>query len=134
MPIQCIFLSLLVLGIFAFSGCDSTENDVGVAGNYEANQFTVQIEGEAVDVLSAGGFIEMTLRESGAVSGRLFIPEALTAGEENDFSLEGTYTISGDVVTFDHEADTFIRDVEWVFGNGTLRTETDGITVVLQRQ
>lgn len=134
MPIQRFFPALLVLGVFAFSGCDSTEDDVGVAGNYEATQFTAQIEGETVDVLSAGGFIEITLHEGGTVSGRLFVPEVLAAGEENDFSLDGTYTISGDVVTFDHEADTFIRDVEWVLGNGMLRTETDRITVVLQRQ
>ena len=76
----------------------------------------------------------MTLRDSGGVSGRLFIPESLAAGEENDFPLDGTYTISGDVVTFDQEADTFIRDLEWSFDNGTLRTETSEISVVLQRQ
>lgn len=129
-----VLYAILLIGIFAFNGCDSTEDDVGVAGNYEASQFTVQIEGEIVDVLTAGGFIEMTLRDSGGVSGRLFIPESLAAGEENDFPLDGTYTISGDVVTFDQEADTFIRDLEWSFDNGTLRTETSEISVVLQRQ
>lgn len=130
------FFTLLVYS-FASTGCDSAENDGGgerVTGDYETTQFTAEIEGETVDVLGAGGFIEMTLREDETVSGQLFVPETLAGGEENDFSLDGTYTVSGGVVTFDQEADTFIRDVEWTFEGRALRTETEEITVVLQQQ
>jgi hypothetical protein len=117
-------------------GCDSAEDgdENEIAGEYETTLFTAEIEDETVDVLAAGGFIEVTFREDGTVSGRLFVPEALAEGEENDIPFGGTYTVSGSEVTFDHEADTFIRDVEWMFSDGTLRAETDEISVVLRKE
>ena len=132
--IRLMVLAVLLSGV-SVAACDSsTEEERRIAGEYGTVQFTAEIEGETMDVLGAGGFIEMTLREDETVSGRLFIPEALAGDEENDFSLDGTYVVSGDVVTFDHEADTFIRGVEWIFENGTLRTETGEISVVLQQE
>lgn len=129
-----LLLVALLVSPLAFSGCDSTDEDDEIAGAYETTSFTAEIEGETVDVLDAGGFIEMTLGEDGTVSGRLFVPEDLAGGEENDLPFGGTYAVSGNEVTFDHEADTFVRDVVWTYDDGALRTETDELSVVLQKE
>lgn len=82
----------------------------------------------------------MTLQEGGTVDDGLLvvpcsIPEACEADEEGEVEVtfEGTYDVDGDVVTFDHDADTFIRDIEWVYDDGALFTETDDLEVVLEQ-
>jgi hypothetical protein len=128
------FLPAVLFAVLLLAGCDSNETDDEIAGVYETTRFDVTIDGSTIDVLDAGGFIEMTLREDGTASGRLFVPEELAEGEENDIPFGGNYSVSGNTVTFDHEADTFIRDTEWRFDDGTLRAETDELEVVLRKE
>lgn len=45
-------------------------------------------------------------------------------------TLDGTYTLSGTTIDFDHPADTFVRDFLWTYKDGTLSTNEE---VVLQR-
>lgn len=87
-----------------------------------------------MDVLAAGGFIEVALREDGTASGRVFVPAELADGEENDIEFAGTYTVSGNEVSFQHVEDTFIRDVVWTFEGERLRAETDMLSVVLRKE
>jgi len=74
-----------------------------VLGTYETESFMAVIDGENVDVLAEGGFVEMTLRADMTVDGRLFVPEPISGDEgfDTDVDLEGTYSISGNEVTFD---------------------------------
>ena len=55
-------------------------------------------------------------------------------GEDIDEDLAGTWTLAGETVTFDHAADTFIRDVEFIAGRNTLTAEGtfDGEAITLQ--
>jgi hypothetical protein len=47
----------------------------------------------------------------------------------------GTWSQTSDsTVTFDHEADTFIRDTDWHFANDTLRTNNGEVNAVLRKQ
>lgn len=136
--ISPLLLSLLaVLGI-GLAGCDAiedvpaTSNDV--SGRYESTVFEADVDGRTVDVLAAGGALTITLREGGTVSGRLFVPEALAGSEEGDLPFEGTFSVSGDNVRFDHEADTFVRDAVWAYSDGELRTSSGETTVILERE
>lgn len=65
----------------------------------------------------------MVLTPAGATSGTLAVPAAYTeSGTDETFSLVGTYSFNAStrVVTFDHAADTFIRDATWTFENDQL--------------
>ena len=53
-------------------------------------------------------------------------------GVDNDLTFGGTYAVSGQTVTFDHDADTFVRDAAWIY-DGDLRTEQNGIVAVLEK-
>jgi len=35
-------------------------------------------------------------------------------------NLQGTYAITGKTITFEQNADTFVRDMTWTYDNGTL--------------
>lgn len=133
-------VSALTAGLLAIafgtSACDTdtVDEEEQIAGAYQAIEFTLMSGGESIDVLGAGGFIEMVLTEGGTATGRIFVPEEIAGSDGNDVTFAGTYSVSGNLVTFDHEEDTFVRDVTWTFANGTLRAETDDLTVVLLRE
>lgn len=135
---------LLFLLIAGTAGCDlfgdDDEDFDEVAGMWSATTFTLQVEGETHDILEAGGELAMTLNEDGTVDDGILrapcsIPGICPDGEEGDFeeAFEGTFDIEGQTVTFSHAADTFIRDVLWVFDGTTLSTSTAVITAVLER-
>ena len=74
----------------------------------------------------------MTLSPDGTTSGQLFAPGGGEGGEDLEADLDGTWTLSGETVTFDMESDTFVRDVaftatrnrltgEGAFGEATVR-------------
>lgn len=135
-----LFIAGALVGFLSLTGCDSDSGEEltrsDIAGTYGATSFTVEDGDQTVDVLDAGGDLAFTLREDGTASGVLVIPEELNeeGGGNARLLFGGTYALSGNEVTFDHEADTFVRDAVWTFGNGDLRTDTGEITVVLSRQ
>lgn len=126
-------LAALAVSVVLLPACDSQEEDTP-AGLYLTSRFEVEIDGEPTNVLAAGGRLEMVLRTNGTAWGRLVVPAELAEGEETEIEFEGTYSVSDDRVTFDHEADTFIRDVTWTYDSRRLEAQTDEITVVLVRQ
>ena len=126
-------LLILLAGSTALSACDTREEDTPV-GLYEARLFEAEIKGETVNVLAAGGQLEMALRTNGTADGRILVPAELDEGEETEIRFDGTYTVSGERVTFDHEADTFVRDAAWTYDDGRLEAQTGEVTVVLVRQ
>lgn len=87
--------------------------------------FTVTENGVTTDMLEAGASIGVILDRNGVTDGRLLIPG------EIDARLYGSWTLEDGVVRFSHEADTFVRDMEFRAENGRLVGEAvfDGVTI-----
>ena len=144
-----LFLPLLSFALLSACDANDDEADVPVAGTYRSTAFDVIIRDTTVvafDVHAAGGRIEMTLLDDGAVTdGLIAIPAGLPETEEAAVEIRfgGTWARSGNTVTFDHPTDTFVRGAEWTYDEvaRTLRTdfrETSGdtteIAVTLRQQ
>ena len=164
-----IFLGLVLLPLLlVVSGCDyfvqDQEEEASLVGQYEAQTFTAEIgDLPPVDLRALGGTFDLTLREDQTLEGELSAPGELASlvtpnppGEELVAQFSGTYTVSGDQVTFDEievtnvepedvapeDVDTsFIEDLTWIFDEqeGTLSTETNvgeqaQLTIVLQKR
>jgi hypothetical protein len=99
--------------------------------NATVGTFTTTENGVTTNMLDAGAWIGLVLSETGQTIGRLFVPG------EIDGDLAGSWTLQGDVVRLSHEADTFLRDMEYRVRDDRLEAERvfDGVTVrvVLQR-
>jgi len=109
-------VALLVAALGACSedslGPEDVER-VDVVGTYDATTLLVTEGGVRVNALALGAEAEITLEENGTTSGRLFVPLADEDGSDLEESLSGTFTFDEDTrrVTFDQEADTFVRDI-----------------------
>jgi hypothetical protein len=107
------------------------------AGTYTATTFMVQENGGTTDILADGGLITVILNADGTTAGRIFVPGGGEGGGDFDEDLAGTWTLAGTMVTLDHTADTFLRDMAFtVSGNRLLGEDTFGdvtITVVLAK-
>jgi hypothetical protein len=62
--------------------------------------------------------------------GRLFVPGADEDGGDLDEDLVGDWSLEGDVVRLQHEADTFLRDIDFFYRDGRLEgVETFQVTI-----
>jgi len=111
-------LSLAACGDDAFS--PTVEN---VSGSYTAQTFTATSVAGTVDLLALGAEVSVTLEEDGDTTGDLFVPGGGEGGEDLEADLAGTWTLSGSTVTFDQDADTFLRDVEFTAEEDRLTAE-----------
>ena len=116
--------SLVVLAAaLALSACEgSTPLDphaqamAALAGDYGAEadlgalSFTTDDGGTVTDWLDQGAKVELRLTADGRTTGRLFVPGVDEDGGDLDESLAGTWTLDGETIHFEHDADTFIRD------------------------
>lgn len=139
------FPALVLLALAAAAGCadDATGPELvegvtiaQVAGSYETSIFVGHAEGGDTDVVAAGGYIALTLHSDGTTEGTMFVPEGDEDGSDYTADLTGTWGLntSNDIV-FDHDADTFIRDVTWqYYDDGTIRTDNAFARVVLARE
>ncbi|MGH7636102.1 MAG: hypothetical protein ACREOK_00495 [Gemmatimonadaceae bacterium] len=147
--------AMIPLMLFAVAACSDASGPSlsATAGTYAAVQdadrdvgglvFRTTTDGAETDWLERGATIDVVLRSDGTTEGRLFIPDIdVETGEPQpgtdfDESLAGSWTISGNRVSLDHAADTFLRDMDFIVNGSTLTgTATfDGveIQVVLQR-
>ena len=121
-------LIALAVGL-TLAGCsDDDGTDISdVAGSYEATTFVVTPDGEGpIDVLAAGGFINITINANGTTTGDMFLP-ASVAGTDQAFSMDGTASIVGsEQVAFDQVADSFFREL-------TFTIEAEELVVLEQR-
>jgi len=85
-----------------------------IAGSYSATSFT----GGGYDVLALGGNLQLTLGVDGSLAGELNVPAS--AGGPLLADMAGTYTINGNRLTFEQQADTFVRDATWTWTNAVL--------------
>ncbi len=109
-----------------------------VAGSYRATTFTAVESSGTTDLLAQGSLLNMVLTAEGGTTGRLFAPGGDEDGSDLDADLTGTWVLHGDTVEFDHAADTFVREMPFVFANGTLSGEATfsgtSLRVVMQKQ
>lgn len=132
-PIVLILPALLACG-------DATSPTIAtVAGSYVATLFTVQDGATpAEDLIAGGGLITLTLRTDRTTSGRLFVPGGGEMGQDFDVDLAGTWTLDGTIVTLDHAADTFLRDMPLTVANNRLEGQhifgSATVSVELERQ
>lgn len=128
----------LAFSLALLAACSDALTVESVAGSYEATTFTVREGSTTEDLLAAGASINLTLTAAGTTSGRLFVPGGAEDGSDFDADLTGAWALSGKQVTFDHAADTFIRDMPFTADDGRLSGEAtfSGATlrVVLERQ
>ena len=137
--------SLLAFSLAALAACgDDGPTDptpASVAGTYEATTFDVTFAGSSqpLDVLAIGGSLEVVLTPQGTTTGTLIVPAELTEDgiDEDVIDLTGTYTITGNTLTFQNQGDSFIPEVSWTIGTGTLTavntTDEGTIEVTLTR-
>jgi hypothetical protein len=118
------FAPAALLVLLACGGSDSfTPTEETVAGTYEASTFTLTSSSGTTDLLLAGATVEATLAPDGTTSGRLFVPGGEEDGSDLDEDLTGTWTLTGQTVTFTQTADTFIGEAEFTAGRNTLTAE-----------
>lgn len=121
------WLFTLSLAAVGARGSDSTGPGLAIGGTYHATRFemTVTSSNTKHDILANGGSMVVTLEPStSAVTGSLIGPT--TNGDPITADLAGTYTLTGSVIRFQQDADTFVRDADWIVGGGTLSTTLMG--------
>ncbi|MEX2531753.1 MAG: hypothetical protein WD960_13375 [Gemmatimonadota bacterium] len=144
---MALLTATVVLGACDDEGVTTVDASMAVVagsymaeGNFGAITFTLTEAGstEVVDLLEAGSSLVIHLREDGTTSGRLFVVGGDDDGSDFDADLTGTWTLQNGIVSFQHEADTFIRDAPFDYDGGVLSSEetfSDAtIRVVLQRR
>lgn len=104
--------------IAASAGCgdetiapeDITREDVVSA--FSAVTLESTEDGTTTDHLALGASLDITLSDDGTTSGRLFVPEGDEDRTDLDADLTGTFSFDDgtDQLTFDQEADTFLKD------------------------
>ena len=101
----------LALGLASLAACGDDPVSVELLANYTATVLTATPTGQApIDVLAAGGNLPMALYSDSTTTGQLVIPASVN-GTAIDASMAGTFTRTGNTVTFDQAADTFVRDM-----------------------
>ena len=128
-------IQLLCVAVFAALGCGETtepEDELvltmqNMAGIYYGVTFTTEESGVVTDQLRLGATIELFLFPSGDTEGRLFIPAGACC--EQDLSLNGSWALSGNIVTLDFAADSFLDGMSLEFEETHLTGETvrDGV-------
>jgi hypothetical protein len=110
-----VFAALSVVGCGSDNPVQPTGN---VAGSYHATQFVTTGSSGQTNQLLAGSTVSIDLLPDGTTTGHLHLA-ASAANPVLDADLAGTWTQSGNTVTFDQPSDTFLRDIEFtVVPNG----------------
>ena len=122
--------------------CGGTEPivqpNVDITGNYVATYFHVTPTGKpTIDVLAKGGSLTMAIAANKATSGTLVIPQDVF-GSSVTANMAGLAHQSGHTVLFEQSAATFVGQLPWLAGGGTIATDVnDGssrVEVILTRQ
>ena len=95
-----------------------------MAGDYHATTLTATQATGTINLLLNGGALTLSLHQDGTTTGHLFVPGAGEGGADVDLDLPGTWTLTGNTVTFAQpDADTFIRDMPFTAELNRLRGE-----------
>jgi hypothetical protein len=125
----------ILVALVALAGCGSDSlapTMANVAGTYVA---TV-LHGPGDDILAEGGSLTLVLDASGSVTGSFFVPASL--GGPTTLDMAGTFSLTGSTVRFSQAADSFVRDVDWIWDDDSLEANWDtgvgSASARLQRQ
>ena len=94
-----------------------------VAGSYTATTFTLNSGVGVVDLLEAGASVTATLDPDGTTTGRLLVPAVGEGGSNLDEDLAGTWSLSGNTVTFTPSGSTLLDDVDFAVSENRLTGE-----------
>ena len=120
LPLTLLTAAAIVAAIVACS--DSfTPSEANVAGNYHLRTLTTNDAGGTTDWVAAGASLAIRLHTGGATAGRLVVPGPMGTGLIEDMA--GTWALSGDLVTFNQTASTFLSSMSFVASNGLLSGE-----------
>lgn len=101
----------------ALLGCVRIEFVTGtnfITGTYAAALFLVTPAGQSqINVLAAGGSLTIVIDAAGNTTGALHVPASVNGGTTLNESMAGTADIGGLTVSFNQNADTFVRDLIW---------------------
>ena len=119
-------------------GSSTAPTTTDVVGSYSVSTFTSHDSTGTTNWLSQGALLNIVLTENDSTTGRLFVPGGADSGADLDADLIGTWLLHGDTVEFDEMADTFVRDMPFVYAGGKLTGQatfsgTD-VKVVLAKQ
>ncbi len=110
------FLALL-------SGCDDPAEPAltmaDVAGTYTLTRLDATEQGTTTDWVAGGTEATITLNADGTTTGHMFVPGG-DIDEDREMDLAGTWSLSESEVTFEHDADTFLRDMTFEYDDGVL--------------
>ena len=125
---RAFLLATAAAALLLTSACSDGPNDpvvreTDVVGAYHATSFTLTFGGPTENLLAAGAILDVTLADDHTTSGRLAMPTEDPRGEEIVEDLGGSWRLSRDTVYFTGAADTFIHNVPFVVGNGTLSAD-----------
>lgn len=104
--------------LFALAACDGSTDSEQIPGEYRATTLTATENGATTDYLKEGVSLNITLNEDGTTTGRLFASDDV---EPIDESMAGRWSVRGDTVRFDQNADTFVRDMPFLVRDGRLQ-------------
>ena len=108
-----------IAATLAAGACGDDPNGLEeLAGNYTATFFTTTEAGQSTNQLTEGASVTMNLASNGTTTGSLVIPPS--SGGPETLDLTGTWARNGNIVTFSHAADTFIRDMDFTVNGRTL--------------
>jgi len=133
---------LLTVGVVvatAVSCSDSfkptTEN---ILGMYEVESFTTDSAGTSRDLFAAGATLELIILPFGDVVGALNVPPIPPDTATFYASMNGTWALNGNTVRFTQDADSFVRDMDWIADMDRLSGDKSfgavRVRVVLKRQ
>jgi hypothetical protein len=108
-----------------------------VAGAYQATVFKLKLSApDTLNLLLLGSTMNITLGSDLSMRGRLFVNDTLGVNNGNgdlDRDLAGTFQISRDTLHLRTTADTFVRDVSWVYKDNQFSSSRNPLVVMRKR-
>ena len=128
----------------ALAACGGDDNNGGfsptmdnVARSYHATTFTLQNGATRLDLLQLGASVNVTLTSDGHTSGQLLVPGFSEGGGTLDEDLAGTWSLSGNTVTFSQSTGTLIQGAQFTAQENTLAgsgaVEAGTVSIVLSK-
>jgi hypothetical protein len=122
MKMSFVRVSSIFLGLAAIAGCGGSEPtapSATVAGNYAATEFVTTGSSGQTNQILAGSTLFLYLLANGNVSGQLHMA-ASGGNPASDTDMTGTWTQTGNTISFSQAADTFVRNMTFTlapYGN-----------------
>ena len=106
---------LLLLVVAAAVACSDSFKPTAesMVGDYTLQTLTTTDTSGTTDWVAAGSTLTLSLAANGTTTGNLFIPGAAEGGGDFNADMAGTWSLTGEVITFTQTADTFVRDMDF---------------------